>query len=1846
MWDTKNIAAEIKKALYGLIDERDVRELKREITTESIAKVLEMLRQEQIIDKNDFLLNDTTFDQNMLRSKLARHKELQSLIDPLLVLIEQRITRERFVTSPRYLKSFILENLDRWIDNAKLALYLRDKDDYIVDIDRHNQETKDTVVTILDKDTGTDQVNSQWDAGLHQFLQLKHGCRLTPQSLKAVFISNVSYFKKYTYLNGLSGTLGSEVERQHLVEAHAVDFLTVPTFKQKQFSEDLPIVQSTSLEWSEAILNESMKKVNSGRSILIVCESVDAVEQLNKVFEKNNVKVKSYTRDYQELDVIHKEQKLAPGHILIATNLAGRGTDLKLDDKLIQAGGLHVIVTYLTANDRVEQQAMGRAARKGDPGSGQLIILSDEFLDSKVSSYRIFKLKSQRRVQEAEHVSEVRKHYENQIIYEEKCFLRFNKAWEENRKRLSEMSEASENPTTKDAEKIRKVPPKVQELLERGVLDKWAFWLDSNMGHGRKINKNQIYQKMDEFIKTITSFSTDQSSWVSWVDSLAQSVSIGKMLSKDPGTADKAIDIFDKVISNEPDFCESALYYKALALFQKDEKEKLVDTLMKARKIFETRRDYSQTVKALIANVKLKTANIDSQSEAFEDQQERVIKIQDTFIKSIDDIIGHYADEKLLEVTDASKFQIKHAMEKLRIKREFIGNAHLDETRFDNSFKNYCNGRGVNFEIFKKFTVDNRDKVSDIPSFITALKNSKVYMPSREEFWEILQKANILSDSKEFYHLYMSEIEVVDPSFKDKVLSQKKQAMRPFSKHLYLYPEFVSDESTKYLTFEASVFNKLVPKGTLPYLKRHNCYSINKCAKIDLQKLKDYKFEQFSSINLKDLVTNIINEQMASQMIKTLKDLELLENESTDTYRPTEKFFTFDFEMPEVNIPPLYMEMLQKRLENCFAYAKAAYHLLKTKNYGKNTAVPLNARTHEMLVGEMLSHGIITSPKLSVNLDKEQLADKLRNVFNGELNAKNLKELPSASKNTSRIIEELQTAKYLSSNGIDLYNVTKSIPDKTPFRFTEIKSVCLLINTIHKLHTGDFISQLTDVFIEKAGTLNVITENFELVTKSLSDFTALETKEEEQQFIINGQDEILIGQKKKKESSSFWTLFIVIIVSIIMIVVGVVLSYMGFAPLSVLFIRAGIMGLISGLSALTTEVSERNVRGLHHNSIAEKAIKFLSEIAKQIRKYLGWEEKHEATLKDESEKVTKVVSADLKKLNMSKRTSQFETIVYEQLNGLTGKIMQIIKDEISKAMGTSNIRDGIRNLYEKFDHNDVTNEIHKIDDFVLALGRFSRYMEPSMNTFKVEIIGNIEKMTQKLEINSLKNVSTLRKALQMYIEDGIKLFESKQSDIFNTLDKQVLSMYKEGLNKVEAKIVELRSQNRKNKVLLEGERKKIVQSKYDGISESLEKSSNHLLNKINADIQAEVRQVVLQKVNFLIGKQIRNMSGSITEQIDMSEQNLYEDETSNEVKLSLIENEYDTVFEMLRSRVLQQVIQKNECNDLQTKTEDQKSGLKTKTEILITKHTRFQFESLMERYKDIFDPNRQVFANQFYNNNLINDILNEASSNTNSKVRQSVMQDFDRLKYALVEDHMSEYSIILQKLHSIYRDNVASICFNDLYKFCVLSAIEHSNKKWININLSQDLTKSEMGMVNLGQEIVIASTHNVKQPFVWETFKVIDESVNAKIIKAEKKLDDLLPPSVKLQLLRHLEDEVDESIYSPNMKLFLNGINTIEINSDQMKSILADHPDFSLEDGPRIKLDAVQEIFKFKNYLLELQDIALYCECNRKEFEEFINQIRGPQIVEVESAAKIDEGADSDENEVSTDESEEADDFA
>ena len=286
---------------------------------------------------------------------------------------------EEKIFYPNHLKQFIISRKNEWCIEAYEAKYLyKENKHYLI-------QEKNGVKSIIIVDyynTGTLQRNSVW-AGLHQFLEIKEGLRLTEENVNSCYLSNLSFFKKYikntcNNLYGVTGTMDCPKTHKVLSELYNMHQLIIPTFKKSQFINLGSIIIDKKEQYNNQIINKIFQ-YSQQRACLIIFEYIQQANDMFILlknypeFKNNNIIV--YSKD-EESNFLSKELNI--GDIILSTNLAGRGTDIKLSSNLEVNGGLHVILTFFPESKRIELQALGRAGRNGQKGSGEIIIYSFE----------------------------------------------------------------------------------------------------------------------------------------------------------------------------------------------------------------------------------------------------------------------------------------------------------------------------------------------------------------------------------------------------------------------------------------------------------------------------------------------------------------------------------------------------------------------------------------------------------------------------------------------------------------------------------------------------------------------------------------------------------------------------------------------------------------------------------------------------------------------------------------------------------------------------------------------------------------------------------------------------------------------------------------------------------------------------------------------------------------------------------------------------------------------------------------------------------------------------------------------------------------------------------------------------------------------------------------------------------------------------------------------------------------------------------------------------------------------------------------------------------------------------
>lgn len=271
------------------------------------------------------------------------------------------------------------ERLLRWLESALVALTQRKKGiDYDIRPSDDGRGPRKQIVIVDKENTGRLKIGSRWQNGVHEFLEVKHGLEVQEESVTPASISHPLYFGPYRTIFGLTGTIGTEVERKELEKIYCIDALNVPTHKPIRRKMLDPKVFKDEDTYQKAIVAEVEEMRKDHRPVLVLLETIKSTEVLAKIFEKQSIPYQLLNERQSENEDYVVAKAGAPTVVTIATNTAGRGTDIVVHPSSLWSGGLHLVFGFFPANDRVEQQGFGRAGRQGQKGSCRMILHSDQ----------------------------------------------------------------------------------------------------------------------------------------------------------------------------------------------------------------------------------------------------------------------------------------------------------------------------------------------------------------------------------------------------------------------------------------------------------------------------------------------------------------------------------------------------------------------------------------------------------------------------------------------------------------------------------------------------------------------------------------------------------------------------------------------------------------------------------------------------------------------------------------------------------------------------------------------------------------------------------------------------------------------------------------------------------------------------------------------------------------------------------------------------------------------------------------------------------------------------------------------------------------------------------------------------------------------------------------------------------------------------------------------------------------------------------------------------------------------------------------------------------------------------
>ena len=258
----------------------------------------------------------------------------------------------------------------------------------------------DEAVKIVDESTGRIMDGRRWSDGLHQAVEAKEGVKIEAASQTYASVTLQNYFRMYHKLAGMTGT--AITEAAEFWDIYKLDVIEIPTNKPIVRDDRQDKVYKTQREKFNAVIEEIGEITKEGRPVLVGTTSVEISELLSRTLKMRGIKhnVLNAKRHGQEAQIVREAGRA--NMVTIATNMAGRGTDIKLSDEVKAKGGLAIIATERHESRRVDRQLRGRAGRQGDPGSSQFFVSLEDPLMRLFGSERISKLMDRMGLKEGE----------------------------------------------------------------------------------------------------------------------------------------------------------------------------------------------------------------------------------------------------------------------------------------------------------------------------------------------------------------------------------------------------------------------------------------------------------------------------------------------------------------------------------------------------------------------------------------------------------------------------------------------------------------------------------------------------------------------------------------------------------------------------------------------------------------------------------------------------------------------------------------------------------------------------------------------------------------------------------------------------------------------------------------------------------------------------------------------------------------------------------------------------------------------------------------------------------------------------------------------------------------------------------------------------------------------------------------------------------------------------------------------------------------------------------------------------------------------------------------------------
>ncbi|MBC3783813.1 preprotein translocase subunit SecA [Spirosoma utsteinense] len=326
-------------------------------------------------DPNFFILPDLSIDLNVI-DKDESLSDQEKILHKEAVIRDYAVKTQRINTVNQLLKAF--------------TLFERDTE-YVI---------MDGKVKIVDEQTGRIMEGRRWSDGLHQAVEAKENVKVEDATQTYATVTLQNYFRMYHKRSGMTGT--AETEASEFWQIYKMDVVVIPTNRKISRADEEDKVYRSVREKYNAVVDEITALVEKGRPVLVGTTSVENSELLSRLLTLRKIQHQVLNAKYHQREAEIVASAGFPGTVTIATNMAGRGTDIKLTAESKAAGGLAIIGTERHESRRVDRQLRGRAGRQGDPGTSQFFVSLEDSLMRLFGSDRIAKVMDRMGLEEGE----------------------------------------------------------------------------------------------------------------------------------------------------------------------------------------------------------------------------------------------------------------------------------------------------------------------------------------------------------------------------------------------------------------------------------------------------------------------------------------------------------------------------------------------------------------------------------------------------------------------------------------------------------------------------------------------------------------------------------------------------------------------------------------------------------------------------------------------------------------------------------------------------------------------------------------------------------------------------------------------------------------------------------------------------------------------------------------------------------------------------------------------------------------------------------------------------------------------------------------------------------------------------------------------------------------------------------------------------------------------------------------------------------------------------------------------------------------------------------------------------